>query len=82
MNNKKRKVGFFRNKSWKKNVKEKASAHITFQTRLWCKECLLIHLEGLKNTSLWIHIILFLLMHLQSCQLETLKKLEMFLHYA
>ena len=49
-------IGSFTRQELKKNVKEK-SAHITFQTRLWCKECLLIHLEGLKNTSLWIWVV-------------------------
>ena len=58
-----------------KNVKEKTSDHITFQTRLSSKECLLVHLEGLKNMSLWLHVTVFLLKYLQSCQLETLKKL-------
>ena len=68
-------TGIFTKQELEKNVKEKTSAYITLQASLWCKECLLIHLEGLKNTSLWVHVILFLLMYLQSCQLETLKKL-------
>ena len=73
-NNYRKNLDFYETRAGKK-VKEKTNAHMTYQTRLWFKECPLIHLEGLQKTILWIHVILFLLMHLQSCPLEILKKL-------
>ena len=66
-------IEIFTKKELEKKVKEKTSAHITLQTRLWCKDY--GNPSGrLKNTSLWIHVILFLLMHLHSCESETLKR--------
>ena len=39
---------FYETRVEKKNINNK-SAHMTFQTRLWCQECLLINLEGLRK---------------------------------
>ena len=44
----KEKIGIFMKQELKKNINNK-SAHMTFQTRLWWQECLLINLEGLRK---------------------------------
>ena len=66
-------IRIFAKQELEKNVKEKTNAYITFQARLWCKECHLIHLEGLMSAD--ARLILFLLMQLKNCQMEKLKNL-------